>query len=249
MILLNRPPCPAELTPDLCHKLTERYKATKEAVWNLAFVKSSLLQMSNGKCCYCEIFVNEESKYMEVEHFYCKNLYPDDVMAWSNLLPSCKRCNTSKNEHDSLQTPIIDPSRNNPRSHLGLRAYRIKAKDQLGKNTVDVLDLNNTDRLVLPRFRIGECIQDELATLIELAEEYKSGVQTSIKRKNRIVGGIKNLLREAQPDAEYSAVTSSILLNDENYIRIREILFQLDLWDAELDRLEYHAGSISLEMI
>ena len=33
---------------------------------------------------------------MEVEHFHPKSLYPNEVISWENLLPICKRCNSSK---------------------------------------------------------------------------------------------------------------------------------------------------------
>ena len=35
--------------------------------------------------------------------------YPDEVVDWDNLLPSCKRCNTTKGTHDVVTEPIINP--------------------------------------------------------------------------------------------------------------------------------------------
>jgi len=141
MIQLSRITKPKQLTSELQISLTEKFKSEKTSVWNLSFIKESLLKMSNDKCCYCECNINEESKYMEVEHFYCKDLYPNLVLDWDNLLPACKRCNGHKLNHDPKKEPIINPVENNPQNHLLLRNYRLFPKDKLGKITKIQFDI------------------------------------------------------------------------------------------------------------
>ena len=75
MIKLERASKPVELTATLQADLTAEYKLTKKSVWNLGFLKKALRDFSFDKCCYCEANINEESKYLEVEHYHPKNPY------------------------------------------------------------------------------------------------------------------------------------------------------------------------------
>ncbi len=247
MIKLQRPPKPEDLTDELQKSLTDEFKRTKNAVWNKDFVKRALLALSHGKCCYCESNITEESKYMEVEHFYHKSKYPDLVMEWDNLLPSCKRCNSTKNVHDACVEPIIDPTKDTPQTHLRFWYYRIKGVDSLGRLTVSVLDLNNQDRLVQKRFEIGNAIQSKLERLNELLEEYSLGVQCDTMRKNRIVNGTKDLLREGLPASPYSATAATIMLIDCGFNVLKKSMESQNLWDEELTELENQLRQVALE--
>ena len=109
MIKLERSFPPIFLTSIEVKRLTEEYKTTKNSVWNIVELKKALLETSYGKCAYCECDLTVESKYMEVEHFRDKDSYPDDVVEWLNLLPSCKRCNGAKGTHDTVIEPIVNP--------------------------------------------------------------------------------------------------------------------------------------------
>lgn len=248
MIKLNRPSKPVELTPALQKTLTDEFKLTGKSVWNLDFLKKALLGFSNDKCCYCEANIKEESKYLEVEHFHHKDMYEDEVLEWDNLLPSCKKCNGTKGDHDTKKEPIINPTIDNPKSHLRYWRYRIKGVDDLGKMTISVLKLNDQDRLVKKRFEIGNAIQVKLEELNELSDDYISGVQTSTRRKNRIVNGLKDLLKEGLPTAIYSATSATIILTDTEYNALKVKLTGLGLWDKELIDLDAQLNKNCLEL-
>lgn len=248
MIKLERTSKPVELTTAIQATLTNEFKLTGKSVWQLEFIRKNLLSFSNDKCCYCEANIKEESKYLEVEHFHHKDTYKDEVLEWENLLPSCKRCNATKKDHDTIAEPIIDPSVIDPKLHLKYRYYRIKGKDELGKLTISVLDLNNSDRLVKKRFEIGNAIQDKLEQLNELTDDYINGIQTSTRRKNRIVNGIKDLMKEGLPVSIYSATTAAIILTDLEYINLKQKLSELALWDLELLQLETDIKKIAFEI-
>lgn len=248
MIKLDRTPKPVELTTKLQSELTTEFKSTGKSVWNLDFIKKGLLDFSNDKCCYCEANIKEESKYLEVEHFHHKDKYKDEVLEWTNLLPSCKKCNGTKNNHDTKVEPIIDPSIVDPKNHLKYWRYRIKGIDNLGKLTVSVLNLNDQDRLVKKRFEIGNAIQDKLEQLNELIDDYISGTQTSTRRKNRVVNGIKDLIKEGLPTAIYSATSATIILTDTEYNTLKSKLTQESLWDKELEELEVELAKSALEL-
>lgn len=248
MIKLNRGPKPVELTVELQDSLTQKFKQTEEAVWDIEFLKQALLTLSNDKCCYCEADISEESKYMEVEHFHHKNEYKDEVLEWDNLLPSCKRCNGTKNDHDTVIEPIIDPSKIDPRDHLKFWCYRIKGSDELGKLTISVLNLNDPDRLVKKRYEIGNAIEIKLEQLNELADDYVKGIQTSTRRKNRIINGTKDLMKEGLPTVIYAATTSTMILNSEEYYSLKDKIKSKNLWDNELEQLELELTKIRLNL-
>lgn len=246
MIKLERTPKPVELTPELQEKLTETFKSRGKPVWNKEFIKKGLLRFSHNKCCYCECNITEESKYLEVEHYYPKGKYKDKVVEWDNLLPSCKRCNGTKGEHDTAVEPIINPSKTNPKEHLKFWRYRIKGVDEIGELTVSVLDLNEQDRLVLPRFQIGNAVIERLESLNEMTDEYIKGIQASTRRKNRIQREVKGLMREGLPSSVYSACVSTIILTEQEYSELKEKLISFNLWDDELQGLENELYKIAL---
>lgn len=246
MIKLQRPSKPSCLTPELVQTKTEEFKANGTSVWHIEELKEALLDMSDGKCCYCECNITEESKYMEVEHFKCKDKYKNEVLEWLNLLPSCKRCNGIKHNHDVLIEPIIDPSTTNPKEHLKYYHLTLYAKDELGQSTIDVLNLNDSSRLVTPRFELWLTLNDTLKNLELIADGYIEKPIT--RRKNRLVNSFKLLLMEATPSSEYAAVYATILLNEPAYKKISSILKDKELWNEELEALEQAAQHCQLDL-
>lgn len=235
MIKLSRTHTPVCLSPDFVKKQTDEFKKTGKNVWNFDDLKNSLLDLSFDKCAYCECDLKEESKYMEVEHFQDKDDYPDLVLQWENLLPSCKRCNGSKSIHDVVADPIINPFEINPKNHLKLRNYRFKEKDLLGKTTIDVINLNNTERAVLKRFEIGEMLQKTIESVQERLELFMQKKIT--QRRNKLLNTMEELLKECQPNSIYSATCATILHADENYQSIRRELMKLGLWSDLFEKL------------
>jgi 5-methylcytosine-specific restriction endonuclease McrA len=239
MIRLPTLPRPVELIDKVRKKLTAQYKADHEkTVWDKTYIKAALLEMSAGKCCYCECKLGEESKYLEVEHFHPKTLYPDEVVVWENLLPACKRCNASKRDHDTKEEPIIHPVRDNPQLHLFLKNYRLYHKTKLGQMTIAVIYLNERDRLVTPRFNIGERLIEKLDDLLEMTYKYRSGQKNSTKDLSRIVGTLRGLMLEGTRTYEYSATAATILLNEDSYLQIKRWFIKRNLWNEEFMQLE-----------
>ncbi|NOU99793.1 hypothetical protein [Paenibacillus planticolens] len=248
MIKLNRIARPPELTAKKKRELTQKFIKEKKSVWAVPYIKNTLFKMSNGKCCFCECKLGEEGKYMHVEHFHHKDGYPNEVVEWSNLLPCCVRCNTNKGIHDTVLDPIIDVTLTDPRDHLILDNYRYKSRSnsQLGRTTIDVIYLNDTDHLVKPRFDIANKAKETLELIIGKAREYKDGVNCSTQRKNIIVNGLKSLLKEAHPNSQFSAIVATAIIHDIDYIEFKDILISLNLWDAELQMIESEVINTSL---
>ena len=245
MIQLQAIARPADLTDDIVQQLTAQFQKDKTEVWNKSYIRGALLKMSFGKCCFCECRINEESKYLEVEHFHPKNTYSDEVVLWENLLPICKRCNVHKGNHDTKQEPIIHPVRNNPKEHLKLNNYRLKAKTQLGKDTITAIALNdNSQNLVQIRFDIGNGIIDSLDCLLELTIGYCDKPNT--RRKNRIIGQLRTLMSEGTKESSYSATAATIILSASDYIEIKKLFNNCNLWTDEFSQLEQQVQDCAL---
>lgn len=242
MIKLNKGNAPRQLTDSFISEQTERYKTTKESVWNVEWLKEALLKLSNNKCAYCEGKLDLKSEYMEVEHFRDKKDFPDDVLLWDNLLPSCKHCNGHKSSHNVVDEPIINPFIEDPKNHIYLRSYMYRHKDILGQCTIDVLNLNDCPRLVVARCILGSEIN-------KLLEERLSEIKTGLTvrgAKTRFKNKFRNLIEKCLPDAEYAAVCSTELITNTDYGQIITEMKSLDIWDDEFEEYDNLIRSIAL---
>jgi uncharacterized protein (TIGR02646 family) len=238
MIKLARPNAPPELTQQRSQELTATYAADhNQRVWNQGYIRNRLLAMSHNKCAYCESLVDEESKYMEVDHYRCKDHYPGEVVKWNNLLPACKRCNVNKSNHDVVTNgDLIDPSVDDPPMHLFLFNYRLYGRDERGTRAIDVLYLNETDRTVRARFNIGNAISSALDELQGLLIECTA--DPTQPRLRRLARGFVKILQEATPSSEYSATAATSLLRHPYFGVLKSGLENLNLWNNDLSDLE-----------
>ncbi len=244
MIKLQLPEKPAELTPEKEQELVEKFKADGTAVWKKAYIETSLLKMTHNKCAYSEQELNRESAYMEVDHFKHKDKYKDEVVRWGNLLPSCKKCNTTKGSWDVLKNPIVNPLTDIPREHLFVRNFRFYKKNPIGDNTITALALNDRNHFVQPRAEIGfkavEILEKHLCDL----EESDS---LSPRRMKSIVNGVKSILQNCGPEHSYSAVLSTYLLYEDPVFRkLEKRLRDLSQWDQELEDLKSELKDVAL---
>jgi len=245
MIKLYRAARPTYLTEQVRIDLTLHFKATGDSVWNDERLKAPLRESSYGKCAYCECSIVEESKYMEVEHFKDKHSYPDDVIQWSNLLPSCKRCNGIKGKHDVMDTPIVNPYEDHPSDHIYYRNYQLKGRTDKGTDTIDAVGLNNYERIAIKRFEIGYAILESIARCEEKLCEYESTKTT--RARNRASRFMENILSECQPSAIYAATTATIALSSEEFLSLVPRMKAANAWTAECENLFSTANSIALQ--
>lgn len=251
MIKLKIISCPVELTEARQKELTEEYKKSGKSVWKKKYITDALLEMSNEKCSYCECKVNVGGSYMEVEHFHPKDQYKDEVVAWENLLPSCKRCNISKGTHDTKAEPIIHPVRDNPKDHLYMKNYRLYSykQSEVGQKAIEVLSLNdrNKKKLLFKRCEIGTKILEDMEHLFQDVPEYDKAAEKKIPKKNRLVNTFKYVLQQGTPESEYSAAAATIIVHDSEYPEIKKLFQKNDLWDKDFKELEKQVKSCAFK--
>ena len=245
MIKLSRGECPKELNSKVVEELTELYREDKKKdVWNSPKIKESLkkalMDMSKNKCAYCECILNIESKDFTIDHFSPKVSNESLVIEWTNLLPSCLRCNRQKNRKEDA---IINPCEIDPKEHLGIKrgGYRLKAinDSEIGKNTIRVVGLNDIDRVMSPRMLVIEKIINKLEELYEDIKDLKTIPQKYIDR-------CEIYLSEAMSDKAYSAVASAKILDDNIYKSIKDILIDKNKWNYQLQYIEKELMDIAL---
>lgn len=248
MIKLDLPAKPEQLTDEFVVERTQAFKdGTNKSPWNINWLREAVEGMAFGKCCYSEVRLNEEGKYMEVEHFLPKSIYKDKVMEWGNLLPACKPCNTAKGGHDTGKYPIVNPFVDDPKEYFYIdNKYCYQAKDdsEKGKLTLTVLGLNHIKQFVMPRYRVASKLVDRIHYLKDnlidsLPNNYrKDNFNTNdIEKINKHIHRLKNLMKNGNRKEEYAALTSTVILSDGYYEMIEAFLKIEGLWDDELQRL------------
>lgn len=174
-----------------------------------------------------------------VDHFKPKSIYPDLVVKWENLLPSCPHCNKEKSSHDTGAEPIVNPSEDDPREFFYLKDYRYycfdNADSSIARRTLGVLSLNDSTENVYKRYLIGNELHSKIDEIAELAIENEKILKTKTTMRNRIRNGCKNILKQGFPEAVYSAFMATLIFNDENFKTCMEILKRQDIWDDELE--------------
>ncbi|MCX2865994.1 HNH endonuclease [Kluyvera cryocrescens] len=244
MIRLYKKMTPLFFNPTNVADLTQEYKTKGTSVWKNHIVQDSLLEISHKKCAYCEIKLNEKSTYLEVEHFKDKHSYPDDVIKWENLLPSCKHCNGSKSTHDVLAEPIVNPFTTDPSTHLSFKNYRMKGKTAIGKMTIEVLNLNDNEHFVKPRCEVGAILEDKLENAQNSMDLYIKTQHHATKRK--ITGLVRGILSECQENSLFSAASATIIHTNTEYLKLRSDMLAHGIWNNSLEELHIASSKLSL---
>lgn len=233
MIKISKVQCPSELTEQVKATLTQEYINTGKSVWRKTYIKESLLLSTHNKCAYCECLLNKESNYLEVEHFHYKDKYPDEVVEWDNLLPSCKRCNTTKGSYDTYINDFVNPSITNPKEHIILDTFLLRPITLAGHNTIEELNLNDFDKLLPIRYSLNVSIMKALETIYQNILDFK---ETHKPRKlNKIISSTKDILNEGLETSEYSALVGTLITHSHTFAVIKDFLEGESCWDRELE--------------
>jgi uncharacterized protein (TIGR02646 family) len=189
-------------------------------------IKQHLFESSKDKCAFCECKPGEGGN-IEVEHFKPKSIYPQLTFEWSNFLPSCRKCNSSKSNHDTGTSPIVNPYDSDPDLFFYYEDIRIKpiADNALAKNTITVCSLNSV-RLMRPRGEILSSLHAFAEAIEDAMEEYKN-CKTSLqqkKRLRRIAESIELIEKLSYSDEKYSGFCKSYLNSCSIYQAARELV-------------------------
>jgi uncharacterized protein (TIGR02646 family) len=189
-------------------------------------IKQRLFESSNEKCAFCECKPSEGGN-IEIEHFKPKSIYPQFTFEWSNFLPSCRKCNGSKSNHDTGITPIINPYDTDPDLFLYYEDIRIKPinDNPIAKNTIIVCSLNSV-RLMRPRGEILSSLHSFAEAIENAMEEFKT-CSSSIQQKNRlrrIAESIEIIEKLSYKEEKYSGFCKNYLSNCSIYQAAKKLV-------------------------
>jgi len=180
---------------------------------------------------------------MEVEHFNPKSLRPDLVVDWTNLLPSCGKCNGSKSNHDVAAEPIINPFDQDPRDHLALKSTWFVGITDLGKMTIDVLPLNE---LAGERNKLINALNEVIEPLLLDLQALSPTAPVAPLEIRRLRRKAKAILRSGTPQKDYAATSAGHLVRDDDWLECVKLLKQLHIWTAEEEALLVQVQAIAL---
>ncbi|QNG99910.1 HNH endonuclease [Pseudomonas sediminis] len=190
-------------------------------------IKNVLFQSSLQKCAFCETKPGESGN-IEVEHFAPKSIYPELAFKWENFLPACRKCNGSKDDHDTLNNPIINPYDTNPEEIFHYNDIQIAANDaheEIGKLTIRVCGLNSV-RLMKPRADILVSLHSFSQALDEAIRDYEEAA-TDIKkqhRKRKIREAVEAIEVLANPSEKFSGFCKEYLKKCAAYHEAKSIV-------------------------
>lgn len=243
MIKLELPPEPPELTAQKA-RLTAEYREKKKTVWSEGAVgetlKRVLCEMTHNKCAYSEAPLETNGSVKHIEHFYPKSIYPERVVEWGNLLPTCATCNAGKGALDVGKTPIVNPLRDDPKDFLYVEGFRYRACDQkgVGQRTIDVLRLNNLAQFGVPRFKAAQYIVEAIERVLRQADAIADYL---------LRGEVLQLMGEAGPSHPYAAVIATHLLYEHDGLaKLETLLRDRGAWDEHLEAAKQTLVSIAL---
>jgi hypothetical protein len=235
MIKLELAQKPDKLTDELVLTKTEEFKDNpQKAVWDIPWLRREIAGLSYGKCYFSEIRLGEESKYMEVEHFLPKKIYPDKVMEWGNLFPSCKKCNVAKGEHDTLQEPIVNPFVDDPKEYFYFKDcfYRAKNNSAKARLTIKITHINDIEHFVKPRTRV----YDEVGKV--LRELHDDVLHCTKDRMNTYYERLINLMRKGDRKEAYAAITATAIYSNPCFGKLTDTFRANNLLTEEFEDLK-----------
>lgn len=114
--------------------------------WRHKQIKERLAEEVEGKCAYCEAFV-EDVSYPHVEHILPKAPFPQLAHVWINLTSACARCNTAKGDFYVQDDGLLDPYKDQLSDHVWFLGTLIQWTDGSirGELTIRRLNLNRDD--------------------------------------------------------------------------------------------------------
>lgn len=235
MIKLSKGVPPGYLSKDKIKELTDKYKNEKRSVWIRKGITLPLRKTSSNKCAYCEIKVNGNGSYMEVDHFRYKDKYQEHVVEWDNLIPSCKQCNTKKGKHDIEVNPILNPYHDNPKDHLCYCNYCIIGLTEKGRMTESLLGFNNNESNArINRLLISEKLNKSLHQGYDYLKVFDA--TNDVIYLNKAKNVLSGLLSSCGGNYEYSAITSTLLLLDPEFEKVIDKIKREDKWDDEMEQ-------------
>lgn len=201
-------------------KLPDSHKKVINERYKHPAIKNALIPKKDTKCAFCEC-IPDEGGYIEIEHYLPKSIFPKETYVWTNLLPSCKRCNLKKLAYDTSKFPIIKPDVDDPKEYIEYDSIKMIVKKnsinrEIASRTIKKLELNQF-RLIKPRSELLVALTDYELNLGKTLEEFKKA--KNINKKTRLVNNILSSFDKINnlknPENKFSGFCTHFIENSE----------------------------------
>ena len=135
------------------------YRAMPRAVYdgpNFTPVKSDirqqLLREQGYLCCYCMKRIEDNELKTKIEHWHCQDTYPNEQLAYQNLLAACdgnsgsppkeQHCDTKKTNHDVSYNPSNANHKNRLQIQYSSSGEVISVDPVFNQDIENILNLN-----------------------------------------------------------------------------------------------------------
>ena len=119
-------------------------------------LRNELITEQKGLCCYCLSSIKNRPSHNE--HFLPQSKYPNKSLDYKNIFCSCNSKETCGNIKKDSSVQIVNPSVNNPESHFRYLANgKIEGTDQIGKDTINILNLNHRSLMKSRETLLKQC--------------------------------------------------------------------------------------------
>jgi hypothetical protein len=161
-------------------------------------IKMAIRQECHEKCAYCESKITHIYPG-DVDHVHPSSKCPELVVEWQNLLLACGECNRRKSAYFDPLNPLIDPTKDDPQAHLMFIGPMLIARpgSDPGFLTTTLLELHRT-----------ELFQRRLERIQRIWPLLDLWARANDTRKQLLR---QEILREAEPDQEFSAMIVELL--------------------------------------
>ncbi|MCL2642610.1 MAG: hypothetical protein FWD52_03740 [Candidatus Bathyarchaeota archaeon] len=257
---LNRP----KIEPDNLQELKKKCSAYDTVK---PYIRTELFKISNSKCAYCETKLDREYE-QQIEHYQCQDNHKNKVMEWTNLLPACNACNTSKNlnhkrDHCKWNTQkicvvkqvIINPMDDYPQKHLCYSSERmlLRGKDEKGEKTVDSLSLNPKHTILNPSSidkknatnfsRLHKLVLSTVSSFVKELDKSIAKNKVDEQTKMDLLKNVDELIEYTSPNGEDSAKFASAIFQHIQYGTIKPKVESTHIFDeinllTKIDQLE-----------
>jgi uncharacterized protein (TIGR02646 family) len=180
-------------------------------------IANSVKKDFHYKCYLCE---EANARHLEIDHFFPKSHFPEQMHEWDNLFSGCSKCNKIKSSafNTSAINQILNCCIEDVEVGVSLR-YNLETgtiiitssqQDEKAQNTIDLLNRihNGVGTTSMSYFYLQDAIANELSNLRKQIDDYsdypseenKEKIRKLVSRKASFMAIKRTLISDFNPE-------------------------------------------------
>lgn len=194
-------------------------------------VSDALKDIYKNKCAYCETHFNRT--FIKIEHYRPKSVYYALAYSWSNLLPICDICNTTKSNNFEVDSMVV---KDKVRTLQKLQ-YSTKIFNKIEKPKFLHPEIDNYDEMFRFDLKGKIIVFDNILNSHRMVYtiKYSDLNQDALaQRRAKVFEDFKNIINElfllAKNNIEYNESMNSKIVgffnNENEFIAVRKFIIK-----------------------